>query len=78
MDINPHIRGCIVTGGMDKTLKVWNISDEETEGVKGRKRDVTLVTSRDLGLVRLSQALILLRHDLTSRAGKSFHGSMVA
>ncbi|RSH79788.1 uncharacterized protein EHS24_009447 [Apiotrichum porosum] len=50
LDINPHIRGCIVTGGMDKTVKIWNVADEETEGIAGRKREISLATSRDLGL----------------------------
>jgi len=36
---------------MDKMVKIWNIQDEETEGSKGRKREISLVTSRDLGLV---------------------------
>ena len=53
LDINPHIRGCIVTGGMDKNVKVWNVLDEESEGVQGRKREISLVTSRDLGIVSL-------------------------
>lgn len=35
-------------------VKVWNIQDEETEGVAGRKREISLATSRDLGLVRHS------------------------
>jgi hypothetical protein len=38
---------------MDKLVKIWNIMDEETEGEKGRKRDISLATSRDLGLVSL-------------------------
>ena len=50
--MNPHIRGCLVTGGMDKTVKVWNVMDEETEGVKGRKREISLATSRDFEMVR--------------------------
>jgi periodic tryptophan protein 1 len=37
---------------MDKNVKVWNVLDEETEGVQGRKREISLVTSRDLGVVR--------------------------
>jgi len=45
IDVNPHIRGCLVTGGMDKQVKVWNVTEEE-------KRSVSLVTSRDLGVVR--------------------------
>ncbi|WWC68026.1 uncharacterized protein I206_101945 [Kwoniella pini CBS 10737] len=56
LDINPHIRGCIATGGMDKIVKVWNILDEETEGVKGRKREISLATSRDLGLGKIFTA----------------------
>jgi periodic tryptophan protein 1 len=39
---------------MDKLVKIWNIMDEETEGEKGRKRDISLATSRDLGLVSIS------------------------
>jgi hypothetical protein len=38
---------------MDKLVKIWNIMDEETEGEKGRKRDISLATSRDLGLVSI-------------------------
>jgi periodic tryptophan protein 1 len=46
LDINPHVRGVLVTGGTDKIVNV-------TEGGDG-KRGVTLpVTSRDLGLVRI-------------------------
>jgi periodic tryptophan protein 1 len=48
LDVNPHIRGCIVTGGMDKLVKIWNVMDEETEGLKGRKREISMVASRDL------------------------------
>jgi periodic tryptophan protein 1 len=47
LDINPHVRGVLVTGGTDKIVKVWNV----TEGEDG-KRGVSLVTSRDLGVVR--------------------------
>lgn len=31
-------------------VKVWNITDEELEG---SKRNVSMVTSRDLGVVRI-------------------------
>ncbi len=27
LDINPHIRGCIATGGADKLVKIWNVDD---------------------------------------------------
>jgi periodic tryptophan protein 1 len=44
LDVNPHIRGCIATGGTDKMVKVWDIR-ETPEG-----RSVSLVTSRELGV----------------------------
>lgn len=46
IDVNPHLKGCIVTGGTDKLVKVWNINDEDKN-----KRNISLVTSRDLGVV---------------------------
>jgi periodic tryptophan protein 1 len=46
IDINPHLPGCIVTGGTDKLVKVWNVA-----GDGDAKRQVSLVTSRDLGVV---------------------------
>ena len=49
LDVNPHIRGCIVTGGTDKIVKVWNASERSKDG----KKDVSLVISRDLGVVRV-------------------------
>ncbi|KIJ51426.1 hypothetical protein M422DRAFT_224020 [Sphaerobolus stellatus SS14] len=51
LDINPHIRGCIVTGGTDKLVKVWNVLGEG-DG----QREVSLVTSRDLGVGRVFSA----------------------
>lgn len=51
VDVNPHIRGCLATGGTDKLVKVWNVVGGEEAG---SKRQVSLVTSRDLGVVRIS------------------------
>jgi periodic tryptophan protein 1 len=48
LDINPHVRGVLVTGGTERVVKAWNIT-EEGDG----KRRVTLVTSRDLRVVRI-------------------------
>ncbi|KAI0033541.1 WD40-repeat-containing domain protein, partial [Vararia minispora EC-137] len=48
IDVNPYIPGCIVTGGTDKVVKIWNV----TGGSDG-KCDVSLVTSRDLGVGRV-------------------------
>lgn len=78
LDINPHIRGCIATGGMDKTVKIWNVLDEETEGVKGRKREISLVTSRDLGLVShlaLRRSSGIVANEVI---GQNLHGSILA
>jgi hypothetical protein len=63
---------------MDKTVKIWNVLDEETEGVKGRKREISLVTSRDLGLVshlalRRSRGIVA-----NEVIGQNLHGSILA
>ena len=55
LDVNPHIKGCIVTGGTDKLVKVWNVTDE----TDGGKRNVSLVTSRDLGVVCIIHTLFI-------------------
>ena len=46
LDISPHIRGCVATGGTDKMVKVWNVADGD-----GGKPSVSMVASRDLGVV---------------------------
>lgn len=48
LHVNPHVRGCIATGGMDKTVKIWNVQEEEDA-----KREISMVTSQDLGVVSL-------------------------
>jgi periodic tryptophan protein 1 len=57
LDVSPHVRGCLATGGTDKMVKLWNINEnEDTTG----KREVSLVTSRDLGVVRSTTLLAYL------------------
>jgi periodic tryptophan protein 1 len=46
LDVNPHVRGCIATGGMDKLVKIWNVQEEEDT-----RREISMVTSQDLGVV---------------------------
>lgn len=48
LDVNPLIPGCIATGGTDKAVKIWNLNED----ADSQKRQVSLVTSRDLGVVR--------------------------
>ncbi|KAM6504492.1 WD40-repeat-containing domain protein [Amanita muscaria] len=69
LDVNPHIRGCIVTGGTDKQVKVWNITDEE-ETASG-KRNISLVTSRDLGVGKIFSTVFSPDDPLTVAAAGS-------
>lgn len=66
LDINPHIRGCIATGGADKLVKIWNVDDSSG------KMNVTLVTSRDLGVVSFSFRFMVKRILDLSMQGKVF------
>ena len=45
-----------MTGGTDKLVKVWNIDEN------GPKREVSMVTSRDLGVVNIIPSLLLLHN----------------
>ncbi|TCD60166.1 hypothetical protein EIP91_010625 [Steccherinum ochraceum] len=49
LDVNPHIPGCIATGGTDKVVKIWNVNEDADL----KKRQVSLVTSRDLGVGKI-------------------------
>ncbi|EIW71161.1 hypothetical protein TREMEDRAFT_27182 [Tremella mesenterica DSM 1558] len=53
LDVSPHIPGLLLTGGQDKLVKLWNILEEETEG---RQREISMVTSRDLGVGKVFTA----------------------
>ncbi|EIN09961.1 WD40 repeat-like protein [Punctularia strigosozonata HHB-11173 SS5] len=64
IDVNPHIRGCIVTGGTDKMVKVWNVTE-------GEKMSVSLVTSRDLGVGKVFAASFSPDDPLTLAAAGS-------
>ena len=48
LDINPHFKGCLATGGTDKQIKIWNI-DQSQDSLN----NVTLTTSRDLDIGRI-------------------------
>lgn len=74
LDVNPHIPGCIATGGTDKVVKVWNL----TEDTDLQKRQVSLVTSRDLGVVRHFTILVALKRFPDIRIGQGFLSLLVA
>ncbi|KAJ7364382.1 WD40-repeat-containing domain protein [Mycena albidolilacea] len=67
LDVNPHIRGCIATGGNDKLVKVWNVLDD----AEGGKRNVSLVTSRDLGVGKVFSTVFSPDDPLTLAAAGS-------
>ncbi|KAL6301335.1 WD40 repeat-like protein [Sparassis latifolia] len=71
LDVNPHIRGCIVTGGTDKIVKIWNVHEDADLG----KRQVSLVTSRDLGVGKVFSAVWSPDDPLTVAAAGS-HGKL--
>lgn len=48
LDINPHFKGCLATGGTDKQIKIWNIDQSEDN-----LNNVTLTTSRDMDIGRI-------------------------
>ncbi|KAJ7455207.1 WD40-repeat-containing domain protein [Mycena galericulata] len=66
LDVNPHIRGCIATGGNDKLVKVWNVLEDD-DG----KRGVSLVTSRDLGVGKVFSTVFSPDDPLTLAAAGS-------
>ncbi|CCM03608.1 uncharacterized protein FIBRA_05746 [Fibroporia radiculosa] len=67
LDVNPHIRGCLVTGGTDKMVKVWNVNDDADLN----KRQVSLVISRDLGVGKVFSTSWSPDDPLTLAAGGS-------
>jgi WD40 repeat protein len=89
LDVNPHIRGCVVTGGTDKMVKVWDVNPGDESGEKR----ASLVTSRDLGVVSdffphyhpICCSTLLLMHILTSLGtfflllytGQSLYGNVL-
>ncbi|KAJ2965544.1 hypothetical protein NUW54_g14083 [Trametes sanguinea] len=67
LDVNPHVRGILATGGTDKVVKVWNVTEDQDLG----KRQVSLVTSRDLGVGKVFSTVWSPDDPLTLAAGFS-------
>ncbi|GAA5941813.1 WD40 repeat domain-containing protein [Sporobolomyces koalae] len=51
LDVNSMVKGFMVTGGTDNMVKVWNLED-----TKAGKRNISLVTARDLGVGKVFSA----------------------
>lgn len=56
LDVNPMVKGFMVTGGTDNMVKIWNLED-----TKAGKRNISLVTARDLGVVSVDLSFSSLR-----------------
>ena len=55
LDVNDFIPGCIVTGGIDKQVKVWSITNsapaqKASSGKQSTNASISLVHSRDFGV----------------------------
>lgn len=71
LDVSVQIQGCLLTAGLDRTVKLWNIEeDSSTLATKG-KRAITLVTSRDLEAGKIFTASFSPDEPLTIAAGGS-------
>ncbi|CAO1636560.1 unnamed protein product [Parajaminaea phylloscopi] len=54
VDVSPHLPGCILTAGLDRQTKVWNL--EGALSADGKPKQITLVSSRDLGAGKVFSA----------------------
>ncbi|KAF8554577.1 transducin family protein/WD-40 repeat family protein [Imleria badia] len=66
LDVSPLLRGCLVTGGTDKCVKVWNVDQSE-----GGKPLVSMVASRDLDIGKVFSAVFSPDDPLTIAAAGS-------
>ncbi|KAH7913515.1 transductin family protein/WD-40 repeat family protein [Hygrophoropsis aurantiaca] len=66
LDVNPHIRGCICTGGTDKLVKIWNVDE-----TSGGKPQVSMVASRNLEVGKVFSAVFSPDDPLTIAAAGS-------
>lgn len=55
IDYSPHIRGCLLTASLDRTLKLWHVS--ESDDATKAKREISLVASRDPGAGKIFSAV---------------------
>ncbi|CAO1630575.1 unnamed protein product [Sympodiomycopsis kandeliae] len=51
IDYSSHIKNCLITGSLDRTLKIWNVSETSTG-----KKEISLVASRDPGAGKIFTA----------------------
>ncbi|KAK0530903.1 rRNA-processing protein [Tilletia horrida] len=72
LDISPHIPGCMVTGGMDKRVKIWNLEGlEDAQAASGKPSSVSLTLGRDLDAGKIFTVAFSPDTPLTFAAGGS-------
>ncbi|KAL9938276.1 hypothetical protein V8E36_002899 [Tilletia maclaganii] len=70
LDISPHIPGCMVTGGMDKRVKLWNLEGIE-DGTLAKPKSISLTLGRDLDAGKIFTVAFSPDTPLTFAAGGS-------
>ncbi|KAK0557225.1 rRNA-processing protein [Tilletia horrida] len=72
LDISPHIPGCMITGGMDKKVKLWNLEGvEDASAASGKPSSVSLTLGRDLDAGKIFTVSFSPDTPLTFAAGGS-------
>ncbi|PWN20803.1 WD40 repeat-like protein [Microstroma glucosiphilum] len=71
LDVSVQIQGCLLTAGLDRTVKLWNIEEDSSTLPSKNKRAITLVTSRDLEAGKIFTASFSPDEPLTIAAGGS-------
>ncbi|KAE8212534.1 hypothetical protein CF327_g3840 [Tilletia walkeri] len=70
LDISPHIPGCMVTGGMDRRVKLWNMEGME-DGTRAKPTSISLTLGRDLDAGKVFTVAFSPDTPLTFAAGGS-------
>ncbi|CAD6884548.1 unnamed protein product [Tilletia laevis] len=70
LDISPHIPGCMVTGGMDRRCKLWNMEGME-DGTQAKPSSISLTLGRDLDAGKVFTVAFSPDTPLTFAAGGS-------
>nr|CDI51241.1 related to WD repeat protein PWP1 [Melanopsichium pennsylvanicum 4] len=71
VDISPHIPGCILTASSDRSVKLWNLSEIESQAEVEKPSAINLVVSRDLGIGKIFASKFSPNDPLTLAAAGS-------
>lgn len=68
VDMSLHLPGCLMTAGLDRVVKLWNLVEE---GGKTKPKEISLVVSRDVGAGKIFSASFSPDEPLTIAAAGS-------